>query len=243
MNRMVAAACGALLGGRLAGAPAGRGRIVAPREPSVLVPRERPTRREFYGWEILVLAEPASLVAAGSVLLPDKPLGSVVSTVGFLVAMPVYALGGPIVHWRHGAFQKGLLAFGGNVAFPPHRRIRWIEHSAAERAAPQSTAGRVGFSRFAVGVLVAPIVDAVALGWDDVPIRRRGDGPRQRPGARASGAKGDRRFRSCRPGRSDRMVRSSSVLPASSDDLDVGRTRRAGGSLFSSRTRSHKCKA
>src|SRR5882757_6334837 len=118
MNRIVAGAWGALLGVVLAGAPARAAEVAAPSEPSVLIPRERPTRREFYGWEILVLAEPASLVAAASVLLPDKPLGSIVSTVGFVVGMPVYALGGPIVHWRHGAFHKGLLAFGGNVAFP-----------------------------------------------------------------------------------------------------------------------------
>jgi hypothetical protein len=169
MKRILASACVALLGVVSMGAPA-RAAEVAPHEPSVLVPRERPTRREFYGWEILVIAEPASLVAAGSVLLPDRPLGSVVSTVGFLVGMPVYALGGPIVHWRHGAFQKGLLAFGGNFAFPLIGGLVGSSLRCGENGAPINCGSRGFFSGFAVGVLVAPVVDAVALGWEDVPI-------------------------------------------------------------------------
>src|SRR6516225_6246012 len=66
--------------------------------PAELFPKARATTKSFYGWQILVSGEFAS-------------------TLGFLTGAPTYALAGPIVHWNHGDFPKGLVSFGGNVAF------------------------------------------------------------------------------------------------------------------------------
>jgi hypothetical protein len=143
---------------------------LAPGEPSVLVPRERPTRRSFYGWEILAFGESGALLAAGSVLLPDKPLGSVPATIGFVVGMPVYALGGPVVHWQHGEFHKGLIAFGGNVAFPLIGGFVGRGVRCGESNAPIDCGSRGFLAGFAIGALIAPVVDAIALGWEDIPL-------------------------------------------------------------------------
>jgi len=143
---------------------------LAPTKPSVLIPKERPTRRAFYGWEILAFGESGAAVAAGSVLLPDKPLGSVVSTIGFVVGMPFYAFGGPIVHWQHGDFHKGLIAFGGNAAFPLFGGLVGRSVRCGEDNAPVDCGSRGFFTGFAIGVLIAPVVDAIALGWEDIPL-------------------------------------------------------------------------
>jgi hypothetical protein len=134
-----------------------------------LVPKERPTTRSFYGWEILVTGEVGASLVSLSVMLPDKPLDSVVSSGGFILGMPLYMLGGPIVHWTHGNFNKGLISFGGNAAFAlvgglAGQSIR----CAGDTDRDCDTKGF--FTGLAVGALIAPIVDAVVLGWEYVPV-------------------------------------------------------------------------
>jgi len=135
-----------------------------------LVPKERPTRREFYGWEILATGEVGAAVASASVLLPDKALDTLPSTFGFFVGMPIYALGGPIVHWTHGEFEKGLLAFGGNFVVPMIGGFAGRSLRCAEQNAPIDCGARGFFTGLGVAVLVAPVIDAFALGWQNVPL-------------------------------------------------------------------------
>jgi hypothetical protein len=137
--------------------------------PDEIVAKQRATTKTFYGWQILAIGEAGSALAAVAVFVPDRPLGSTISALGFAAGMPVYALGGPIVHWNHGDFTKGLISFGGNVAFAVTgglvgQAIRCNKENDADLC------GQKGFfTGLGVMVLIAPILDAAILGWEEVP--------------------------------------------------------------------------
>jgi hypothetical protein len=139
-------------------------------QPEVLVPKQRASTRTFYGWQILATGEVGSLLVAGSVFLPDNPLGSFPASVAFIAGAPTYALGGPIVHWSHQDFTKGLISFGGNIAFGVVGGL--IGQSVRCKKEPDSdNCGERGFfDGLAVGSLIAPVLDAAILGWEEEPI-------------------------------------------------------------------------
>lgn len=121
------------------------------------------TERVFYGWQILASGEVGGLLAGASMALPDPPIGGALPTAGFVLGLPLYILGGPIVHWTHDGFSKGLVSFGANIAVP------FVAGLATMGAYPDRHT--VGFAKgAAVGMLVVPIVDALVLGWEDVPV-------------------------------------------------------------------------
>jgi hypothetical protein len=132
--------------------------------------KERPVRRVFYGWQILATGEVAALVITGSVVLPSKPLDSLPSTAGFVLGMPTYLLAGPIIHWSHDNFTKGLVSLGSNAAFA----LAGGFIGEAVRCSPSDAAKDCGergfFTGLSVGALISPLVDAVALGWEYVPL-------------------------------------------------------------------------
>jgi hypothetical protein len=154
----------------VAGADTRRTGIAGADTPAELVPTQRATRKSFYGWQILVTGGVGGLLAAGAIFLPDRPLGSLPATATFMVAMPVYALGGPIAHWTHGDFTRGLVSFGGNVAFPLVGGFVGQAIRCRPSDAPVDCGGLGFFTGFGIGLLTAPIVDAIALGWEDMPI-------------------------------------------------------------------------
>jgi hypothetical protein len=120
------------------------------------------TERSFYGWQILLVGGLGGALTAASMALPDRPIGGLPATAGFTVGLPIYVFGGPVIHWMHGHFTEGLLSFGANIAIP----------FAAGIAAMGTLPDRhtVGFARgAAVGALVVPVLDALILGWEDVP--------------------------------------------------------------------------
>jgi hypothetical protein len=134
--------------------------------PVTIAPR---TARSFYGWQILATGEAGGALAAASLALPDQPLNGFLPTAGFLLGMPFYALGGPVAHWSHGDFSKGLVSLGGNVVFPVAAGL--IGRAAACGDVPREDCRSRGFvDGVALGLLLAPIVDAAILGWEDVPI-------------------------------------------------------------------------
>ena len=121
-----------------------------------------PTEKSFYGWKILLTGELGGMLAAASLALPDSPIGSTPASVSFIVGAPLYAFGGPIVHWTQGYFTKGLLSAGANIAVP------LVAGLAAMGTSSESHTR--GFARgAAVGMLIVPIIDALVLGWEDVP--------------------------------------------------------------------------
>jgi len=164
MQRFLAVVVGGMLGAcALSAAPAARGET-----PVEIFPKQRRTTKVFYGWEILVTGEAGGLLSAASILLPDRPLGSAPATAGFMVGMPTFLLGGPIVHWTHGDFPKGLISFGGNAVSAAGagfagQAIR-CGHS------DENNCGELGFfTGLAIAGMIAPLVDAAVLGWENVP--------------------------------------------------------------------------
>jgi hypothetical protein len=141
-----------------------------PAPPAELIPKVRPTTKSFYGWEILATGEVGGILAASGVLLPETPLGSAPATAAFITGMPLYALGGPAVHWSHGDFSKGLVSFGGNLVLPfiggfTGRAIRCNETNA-----PDDCGSRGFLTGVVVAAMIAPVVDAFVLGWEDIPV-------------------------------------------------------------------------
>jgi hypothetical protein len=118
--------------------------------------------RSFYGWQILLVGGLGGALTAASMALPDRPIGGLPATAGFTVGLPIYVFGGPVIHWTHGHFTEGLLSFGANIAIP------FAAGLATMGTLPERHT--VGFVRgAAVGALVVPVLDALILGWEDVP--------------------------------------------------------------------------
>ena len=152
-----------------------------------MVARERPATRSFYGWQILATGEVGGVLAAAATVLPESPLKTLPSTMGFLVGMPLYALGGPATHWTHGDFEKGLISLGGNFVLPV---VSGFVGQAVGCAGsePADDCGTRGFlTGFAIALVTAPLVDALVLGWEDIP-----DDDPAVPGAAASAAASNR---------------------------------------------------
>jgi hypothetical protein len=121
-----------------------------------------PTEKTFYGWQILATGGLGGVLVASAIALPNRPIGGLLPTVGFIVGLPVYVFGGPVVHWTHGDFSKGLWSFGANIAIPLAAGI------AVMSATPDDHT--LGFARgAAVGALTVPVLDALVFGWEDVP--------------------------------------------------------------------------
>jgi hypothetical protein len=139
------------------------------REGAELVAREHPTRKVFYGWQILATGEAGAAVVAASVFLPSKPLDSFFSSGGFVIGMPTYLLAGPVIHWSHDNFQKGLISFASNSAFALIGGFVGKSVRCSGNDVPDC--GSTAFFRgVGVGALVAPLLDSVILGWEYVPV-------------------------------------------------------------------------
>lgn len=137
--------------------------------PTEMVARERPATRSFYGWQILATGEAGGVVAAASAVLPDSPLGTLPATMGFLVGMPFYALGGPATHWTHGDFDKGLISLAGNFALPIVGGFVGQAIGCAPSDASENCGTRGFLTGFAIALVTVPLVDALVLGWEDIP--------------------------------------------------------------------------
>jgi len=158
-----------LTAGVALGATPARAADAATDRPAEIMARERPATRSFYGWQILATGEAGGVVAAAAALLPDSPLKTLPSTMGFLVGMPFYVLGGPATHWTHGDFHKGLISLSGNFALPVLSGFI----GQAVRCGPGDAADDCGargfFIGFGLALVTVPLVDAFVLGWEDIP--------------------------------------------------------------------------
>jgi hypothetical protein len=142
----------------------------APAAPEELVPRVLPTERVFYGWEVLAAGEIGGALVAGSIVLPSSEVASPVATFAFLIGMPIYALGGPLMHWRHGDFGKGMVSFSANVVGATVGGLIGGRVRCGKSPAPPNCGMDGFFDGLAVAVLTVPVLDAVILGWEDVPV-------------------------------------------------------------------------
>jgi hypothetical protein len=154
----------------LPGAPALAAEPPKAAQPAELVPKVMPTTKSFYGWEILATGEVGAVLAAAGVLIPGKPLDSVPATAAFVVGAPLFVIGGPVAHWTHGDFTKGMISFSGNAVLPLIGGF--VGHGIACSGSNPSDdcASRGFFTGMVVSAMVVPVIDAIALGWEDVPV-------------------------------------------------------------------------
>jgi hypothetical protein len=131
--------------------------------------RERSATRFFYGWKILATGEAGGVLAAAATVIPDSPLKTPASTVGFLIGMPFYALGGPATHWSHGDFAKGLVSLGANFAGPLLGGFIGNGVACAPSDRPANCGTQGFFTGFAIALVTVPVVDAFVLGWESIP--------------------------------------------------------------------------
>lgn len=174
-----------------ASASGGGSPAVPPLDSKSWIPQQiegvRPaTQSSFYGWQILVVGGASGLVTAASLVLPEKPFDSFLSVAGFVIGVPTYGLAGPIFHWSHGQFEKGLLSFGLNVASPLLGLAIGPQVSCgANDSSDCADKGQVAGA--AVGFLVAPVLDGLLLGWEEVPVDYIGRTPMQPASHRMAG--------------------------------------------------------
>jgi hypothetical protein len=136
--------------------------------PAEIQAQERKTSRSFYGWEILATGEIGGLLMVASVVLPETPVGTPLATAGFIIGAPAFVLSGPVVHWSHNQFDKGLLSLAGNIALPLLGGI--VSRSAGcDRDAETACRERAFLMGLGLAAAVTPVIDALVLGWEDVP--------------------------------------------------------------------------
>jgi hypothetical protein len=141
----------------------------APEGDTEIVAKERPSSRSFYGWQILATGEAGGVLAAAATVLPGSPFKTLPSTMGFLVGMPFYVLGGPATHWTHGEFNKGLISLSANFALPVVGGLIGQTVGCAPSDAPEDCGARGFFAGFAMALVTVPLADALVLGWEDIP--------------------------------------------------------------------------
>ena len=132
--------------------------------------RERPTTTSFYGWQILVFGEVGGALSAAGLVLPHSPLGTLPASVAFIVGMPAYVLGGPVAHWSHGDFTRGLVSLAANALVPLAMGLTG-QTIACSPSDASSNCGTDGFlTGFAIALVTVPVADALILGWESVPV-------------------------------------------------------------------------
>jgi len=137
--------------------------------PTEILAKEHPSTRSFYGWQILATGEAGGVLAAASTLLPESPLKTLPSAFGFIVGMPFYVLGGPATHWTHGEFHKGLISLGANFVFPVAGGLVGQAVRCAPKDAADDCGARGFFTGFSIALVTVPVVDALLLGWEEIP--------------------------------------------------------------------------
>jgi hypothetical protein len=179
--------------------------------PTEIYARERPTMRSFYGWQILASGGVGGTVAAAAIVLTDSPLKAFPSAFGFLTGAPLFVLGGPATHWTHGEFQKGLVSLAGNFVLPGVAGFVGQEVNCAPSDAASDCGARGFFSGMAIALVTVPVIDALVLGWEDLPV----DDPEapSAPAAVTASAEVERRSRRARIGSQLRMIPTWNLGP------------------------------
>ena len=120
--------------------------------------------RIFYGWQNIV----AGYAGIGMMAAGVKEGGALP-----FVGLGVYALGGPIVHIAHKEYARAAGSLVINVLTPV--LVGALAHSMDKPCAHNEEEGcsldTVGYAitGVVVGMLVAPIIDGVTMGWEDAP--------------------------------------------------------------------------
>lgn len=130
-----------------------------------LAPRTFRTERSFYGWQNIVVGHGSIVLAS---LIAGLGEGQDTATGGGLIGLG-YLVGGPIIHAVHGDGTKSLVAAGILVGIPSTLAITGlvIDEACGDEASCNGNSWAFGLL---AGVILAPIIDGVALGWEDVDV-------------------------------------------------------------------------
>lgn len=134
-------------------------------QTQALAPRTFRTERSFYGWQNIVVGHGSIVLAS---LLAGLGEGQDTATGGGLIGLG-YLVGGPIIHAVHGDGTKSLVAAGILVGIPSTLAITGlvIDEACGDEASCNGNSWAFGLL---AGFVLAPIVDGVALGWEDVDV-------------------------------------------------------------------------
>ncbi len=139
--------------------------------PPPELPPPQPERAEtpsssFYGWQNLTGGYAGTAVALGSFFGRQYQRLNGGTAVGFVI----FGLGSPVVHWAHGHALRGFAALGLNVVLPVVTGLigSYGDHCTGhEECEVDLTPLYVGVT---VGMLAAPVIDALTMGYEDAPI-------------------------------------------------------------------------
>lgn len=145
-------------------APPSNAIAMAPRPTAPWSPDPGPTEPHFYGWQNIVVGH-ASLTA--TVLIAVLADGAGGSEAGGVVGLG-YVLGSPIVHAVHDGGVKSFVALGMLVGIPATLALGGLVVDEACGGGSSCDGSTWAYGMLA-GLVIAPIVDGVALGWGDVP--------------------------------------------------------------------------
>ncbi len=127
------------------------------------------TRRAYYGWQIVAIGGTGGLLAGASLVLPKLPFDTLPSVAAFVIGAPTYGLAGPVVHWSRGYLEKGLISFVANIGIPVLAGGVWATlHCGREHV--QGCSGDGWARGAALGMVLAPVLDGLILGWEDAPV-------------------------------------------------------------------------
>lgn len=77
------------------------------------------SQRYWYGWEVALVGETGgALLSAGLLTINVNSTQPWRTFLFFPVGLPTYLLGGPLVHWSNGNFDRGLISLGLNATIP-----------------------------------------------------------------------------------------------------------------------------
>jgi hypothetical protein len=125
------------------------------------VPLDDKEGRHWYGWQIMITD--ASAIALGlTATTSGGPWG--------VAAATTYVLGGPIVHWEHGAVGKGFGSLGLRVLLPLAAAVAWFGACFYSCTGSGGTTAAVALGAF--GLLVPPMLDYAALAYEPAPAAR-----------------------------------------------------------------------
>ncbi len=134
--------------------------------PSMWGPALTHRTTRWYGWQTLIPVVSAKLLFVGAFMKSDEDA----IRAALFVSPTVHLFAGPIVHWAHGHFKKGALAFAMNLTFPLTMMAFQTLNLMSFRAKRQEevTYGLVGAS-----FIAAEVLDMVLLSSETVYTTRK----------------------------------------------------------------------
>ena len=140
----------------------------APAEPAPAATNDAaPVARRWYGWQTLSVD-----LVAGAVLIAGLGSSTTRGDTGQIVAYGAvggYLLGGPVTHFAHGSVSRGLASFAVRAALPAGFAVLGSQLDACPRMEELCSLGGA-----ALGMATAVVIDAILIGYEQVPVRARG---------------------------------------------------------------------